>query len=192
MATGVACSSINNPIHPAAEVRIVDVKPVPGTIAGAQIGIRQSTTTVDGNNAILYTYTEPIVTVENKPLLPRVNFYKFQIEYRLGDGTNLPAKEFPLNKTMSATGLSLDIQFSVLSVDNDLRGVVYPGNRAPRVGDGMAYLKLFGKDDNGYEVVLNTTFPLSFESVVFSESTEIPLPIPSVSPSPGASPSPQP
>ncbi len=190
LGAGVACSSINNPFVPAAELSIAEVK-AGGAAAGqtgSLIGIRQSISQVDGVPAILYTYTEPVVTLENKPLLPRVNFYKFQIEYRLADGTVLPVKEYPLNKSMLANALSVDIQFNVLSIDTDLRGVVYPGNRAPRVSDGTAKLKIFGKDTNGYEHTLNADFSLKFESLAFSENSEIPVPAPTASP--GASPVP--
>lgn len=183
LGAGVACTSINNPFVPAAELSVVEVK-AGGTTgqAGSLIGIRQSLTQVDGVSAILYTYTEPVVTIENKPLLPRVHFYKFQIEYQLADGTVLPVKEYPLSKSSTNAALLLDIQFQVLSVDTDLRNVVYPGNRAPRVSDGTAKLKLFGKDVNGYEHTLSTNFSLKFESLVFSENSEIPVPVPSVSP----------
>jgi hypothetical protein len=190
LSAGVACSSINNPFVPAAELSVVEVKA--GTAASGQtgslIGIRQSVSQVDGVPAILYTYTEPVVTVENKPLLPRVHFYKFQIEYQLADGTVLPVKEYPLSKSTANAALLLDIQFQVLSVDTDLRSVVYPGNRAPRVTDGTAKLKIFGKDINGYEHTLSTNFSIKFESLVFNENSEIPVPAPTASP--GASPTP--
>jgi hypothetical protein len=186
LGAGAACSHINNPFVPAAELSVAEVK-AGGAAAGqtgSLIGIRQSVTQVDGVPAILYTYTEPVVTIENKPLLPRVHFYKFQIEYQLADGTVLPVKEYPLSKSTADAALLLEIQFQVLSVDTDLRNVVYPGNRAPRVSDGTAKLKLFGKDANGYEHTLNTNFSIKFESLVFSDNSEIPVPVPSVSPSP--------
>jgi len=192
LAAGVACTSINNPFVPAAELTITEVKA--GGSAGASaatgslIGIRQSIAQVDGIPAILYTYTEPVITVENKPLLPRVRFYKFQIEYTLADGTVLPVKEYPINRSTTAAALNLDIQFDVLSVDTDLRSVVYPGNRAPRVSDGNAKLTLYGKDLNGYEHTIATHFSLKFESLAFSENSEIPVPVPSVSPSPNPNP----
>lgn len=192
LSVGVACSSINNPFIPAAELSITDVKAAAGAgvaaTPGALIGIRQSITQVDGTPAILYTYTEPVITIENKPLLPRVNFYKFQIEYQLADGTVLPVKEYPLSKSTLENALTLDIQFNVLSVDTDLRGVVYPGNRAPRVSDGTAKIKLFGKDRNGYEHTLNASFSLKFESLAFSENSEIPVPAPTATP--GTAPAP--
>ena len=190
-----ACSSFNNPFHPWAEVMITDVSAAAsggGTAAtGSLIGIRQSLSTSDGAPFILYTYTEPSITLENKPALPRVNFYKFQIEYHLSDGTVLPVKEYPLSKVLPVTG-TVTIPFSVLSADNDLRSVVYPGNRAPRVTDGHAVLTLYGRDLNGYEVKLNTSFPLKFESLIFSENSEIPVPVPSASGSsqPAATPGP--
>ncbi len=189
LGAGTACSTINNPFVPAAELSVVEVKA--GAAAGqtgSLIGIRQSVSQVEGVPAILYTYTEPVVTIENKPLLPRVRFYKFQIEYQLADGTVLPVKEYPLSRSTADSALLLDIQFQVLSIDTDLRSVVYPGNRAPRVSDGTAKLKIFGKDVNGYEHTLSTNFSIKFESLVFSENSEIPVPAPTVSP--GASPTP--
>lgn len=197
LATEVACTSFNNPFHPWAELRITEVKAVAQQggdqqSSGALIGIRQSSTTVDGNPTILYTYTEPALTIENKPALPRVHFYKFQVEYRLSDGTTLPMKEYPMDTTLPISGTAT-IPFNIMGIDTDLRSVVYPGNRAPRVTDGLAMLKLFGKDMNGYETTLSTTIPLRFETVIFSENSEIPVPIPSAaaSASPSATPSPQ-
>lgn len=190
-----ACASFNNPFHPWAELRITEVKAGAQQgggqqTAGSLVGIRQSSTTIDGKPAILYTYTEPSLTIENKPALPRVHFYKFQVEYRLSDGTTLPMKEYPIDVTMPVSG-TVTIPFNIMSMDTDLRNVVYPGNRAPRVPDGLALLKLFGRDFNGYETTLNTTIPLHFESVLFDENSEIPVPIPSASPSPNATPSPR-
>jgi hypothetical protein len=186
-----ACSSFNNPFHPWAELMIIEVRAGGNAAAGggeaaasgSLVGIRQSLSNTDGTPFILYTYTEPSVIIENKPALPRVSFYKFQIEYHLSDGTVLPLKEYPLSTVMPATG-RVTIPFNVMSADNDLRSVVYPGNRAPRVSDGQAYLTLFGRDMNGYETKLKTSFPLKFESLIFSENDEIPVPVPSASSSP--------
>ncbi|PIQ24753.1 hypothetical protein COW36_23550 [bacterium (Candidatus Blackallbacteria) CG17_big_fil_post_rev_8_21_14_2_50_48_46] len=190
--TGVACSSLNNPFHPWAELRITDVAAGTQQSSGSFVGIRQSSSVVDGIPAIVYTYTEPTLKIENKPALPRVDFKKFKVEYLLADGTSLPIKEYPLSQTLPASG-TVDIQIKIMSVDTDLRSVVYPGNRAPRVTDGTAYVELIGKDFNGYDISVKTSFPLRFESLLFSDNSQIPVPAPSTTPSaaPVATPSPQ-
>lgn len=179
-----ACTSYGNfqaPWNPTAELRILDVQ---SSVSDRFVGIRQSTETVNNQPVIVYSYVEPVVKLELLPGYPDVNFSRFSSKITLSDGTQLPTKEYPLSKGTSGSG-TLSIQFPIMSADHDLQNVVFPGNNAPRVRDGVASLILYGKDTNGNNIQVPLTVPLSFESLVFSDS-----PLPPTAPTPTPSPSP--
>lgn len=176
-----ACSSINNPFNPRAELRVMDVK---STIDGRFVGIRQSIETEGNTSVVVYSYSEPVVTLETLEGYPAVNFNRFTANINLADGTVLPQKTYPLTKG-TIQGEQFTIQFPILSADRDLQSVVYPGNNAPRVRDGHADIVLFGKDLNGNDIQVPLSVPLSFESTAFSDS----ITPPTAAPSPSASPS---
>ena len=163
-----ACS--NNPFIPHAEPRVVEVKSSQGE---EFVGIKQSLGEENGVPFILYTYIEPVVRLENSAGFPEVNFKRFSSRVTLADGTTLPTKEFSLIKVLPSGG-NADIQFPIMSVDSDIQNVVYPGNNAPRVKDGVIDIILFGTDLNGYEIQVPVTVSLKFQSLVFSD-TQVPL-----------------
>ncbi|MBF2053551.1 MAG: hypothetical protein IGS03_08815 [Candidatus Sericytochromatia bacterium] len=165
-----ACS--NNPFNPAAELRIMDVR---STLSGEGrfAGIRQSAERQGENSFILYSYSDPVVMIENRDGLPPVDFKRFTAQITLSDGTRLPLKEYPLSKGMQEGGQT-EIQFPILSADTDIRNVVYPGNNAPRVQDGTAEVTLYGTDLNGHNVQVSFTTALRFESLVFRGGLEVP------------------
>ena len=84
----------------------------------------------------------------------------------------------------------VDIQFPILSSDTDIRETVYVGNNAPRVSRGTAQVELIGKDENGYDINVPISVPLSFSSLIYDSSGSIPTLAPSASPNPTASNSP--
>lgn len=174
-----ACT--NNPFNPSAELRILDVK---STLAseGRFVGIRQSASTENGNSFILYTYADPVVTLENRDGLPSVDFKSFTVKISLSDGTTLPLKEYPLSQATVA-GETTEVKFPILSIDTDVRNVVYPGNNAPRVADGSAEVNLKGIDTNGNDVTVDFSVPLRFESLIFSDGVTPAEPSPTPSPS---------
>lgn len=187
--TGCHIVGLNNPFNPSAELRVLDVKAAEqegdqGGLGGF-VGIRQSASTADGVSFTLYTYTDPIVTLQNREGLPDVDLETFSVEVKLSDGTNLPAKVYPLSKAVIA-GEETDVQFPILSIDTDVRDVVYPGNNAPRVNDGIAKVQLNGVDTNGHDIKVNFNVPLRFESLIYP-TTQTP---PELAPSPSPSPSP--
>ncbi len=218
-------STLNNPFHPRAEVRILDIT---GSSTGGGddnennfIGIQQSAAEENGQAFTLYTYTDPVVTLELIQGYPLVNFTGFRSQITLADGTVLPTKEYDLNKGMprvnplaaggaggaaggaaaggaaggAAAGVPIpvvitsqvDIQFPILSSDTDIRETVYVGNNAPRVTRGVAEVELFGKDENGYDITVPISVPLSFSSIIYDSSGSIPVLAPSASPEPAAS-----
>lgn len=185
LGTLVACD--NNPFFPKAEPRIVDVK---SSQAGRFVGIRQSLSSENGNKFVLYTYSEPVVTIDQDPGYPLVNFKRFSARITLADGTVLPTKEFPLSKGMVEGAQTLEMQFPIMGVDSDLQNVVYAGNNAPRVRDGVADVTVYGTDLNGNNIEVSFSVPLRFESLIFSESVVPPALGPSVSPSAQSSPNP--
>lgn len=176
-----ACTSINNPFNPRAELRILDVS---SSEEGRFVGIRQSATKEAENTFIIYTYAEPVLRLESRTGFPVVNFNRFTARISLADGTNLPAKEYPLTKG-SVEGQEISIQFPIMSADRDVQNVVFPGNNAPRVRDGRAEIVLYGVDVNGNNIEIPVSVPLSFESTIFSDS-----PLPPTAPTPVPSPSP--
>ena len=207
-------SNLNNPFHPKAELRIVDIKG-DGDGTDSFIGIKQSASQENGNAFVLYTYTDPVVTIEAIQGYPLVDFTSFRSTVTLSDGTVLPTKEFPLNKGIpravagpggAAGGAAggaggkaaitpvvtsqVDIQFPILSSDTDIRETVYVGNNAPRVSRGTAQVELIGKDENGYDINVPISVPLSFSSLIYDSSGSIPTLAPSASPNPTASNSP--
>lgn len=169
-------------------------------------GIRQSTGTENNVPFILYTYVEPVVTLQTLDGFPAINFTSFTSSVTLSDGTVLPTKTYPINRgtvdpSTLGTGVPvaggppiiippLDISLPIISGDRDLQNVVYPGNNAPRVRDGRASVVLYGTDLNGHSIELPLSVPLSFESVVFSDSTTPPTAAPSASPTSNSSPNP--
>ena len=160
----VACA--NNPFVPKAEVRILDVA---STVTGRFVGIRQTASTENGRSFLLYTYSEPKVSIEKLPGYPEVNFNRFSVKVTLSDGTVMPEKDYPLSKgTINAE--TVEIQFPIMSIDTDLQRVVFPGNNAPRVGDGIADVTIYGVDTNGHSISVPFSVPLRFESLVFSDS----------------------
>lgn len=210
-------SNLNNPFNPRAELRIVDIKGSAQEGAGLDsfIGIRQSAGQEGGQSFTLYTYTDPVITLELIQGFPLVNFTGFRSKVKLSDGTELPVKEFSLSKGFprasdagaaapiaggGAAGVPIpvvittqvDIQFPILSSDNNIRETVYVGNNAPRVSQGTAEVELFGKDENGHEIIVPFTVPLNFSSILYDSSGSIPVLAPSASPDPNASPSPNP
>lgn len=162
----------NNPFNPAAELRVMDVR---STLSeeGRFAGIRQSSEKEGEQSYILYTYSDPVVLLENREGLPSVNFNRFTSRISLSDGTRLPLKEYPLSKGM-LDGEQTEIQFPILSADTDVRNVVYPGNNAPRVQDGVAEVTLYGTDLNGHKIELSFSTSLRFESLVFSSGLDVP------------------
>lgn len=207
-------SNLNNPFNPRAELRIIDIKGSGEGESGLDsfIGIRQSAGQEDGQSFTLYTYTDPIITLELIQGFPLVNFTGFRSTVKLADGTELPEKTFNLSKgfprVAAPPALSppadagvpipvvvttqVDIQFPILSSDNNIRETVYVGNNAPRVSQGVAEVELFGKDENGHEIVVPFTVPLNFSSILYDSSGSIPILAPSASPDPSVSPSPNP
>lgn len=179
LGTVVACNGVDNPFNPPAKPRIIDVK---SSEEGRFVGIRQSISEENGAKFILYSYSEPVVTIEQDAGRPLVNFKRFSANITLSDGTTLPLKEFPLSKGM-VEGQKLEIQFPIMGVDRDLQNVVYAGNNAPRVSDGVADVKLFGTDLNGHNIEVAFSVPLRFESIVFPDSPVPPTLAPSASPS---------
>lgn len=221
-------STLNNPFHPRAEVRILDIT---GSTAGGSgnnnnnnnsnnfIGIQQSAAEENGQAYTLYTYTDPVVTLELIQGYPLVNFTGFRSKITLADGTVLPTKEYDLNKGMprvnpaaggaaaggaaaggaAAGGANagvpipivitsqVELQFPILSSDTDIRETVYVGNNAPRVTRGVAEVELYGKDENGYDIVVPVSVPLSFSSLIYDASGSIPVLAPSASPDPTSS-----
>lgn len=160
-------------------------------------GIRQSIGNENNVPFILYTYVEPVVTLQTQAGYPAVNFTRFTSSITLSDGTILPTKTYPINKgTIDPNTLAggstaiipnLEVQLPIISADRDLQNVVYPGNNAPRVRDGRASVVLFGTDLNGHSIELPLSVPLSFESVVFPDTTTPPTAAPSASPSANSS-----
>lgn len=193
--TTAGCSHLNNPFNPSAEINVLNIKT---SEDGRFAGIRQSLVQEDGGAAILYSYVDPVLTLQLRPGFPAVRFTRFTSQIRLADGTELPAKEYPLSKFLPAipagdgiavvTSADVDIQMPIISSDTDIRNVVYPGNNAPRVESGSADVVLFGQDTNGHDIEVPFTTNLNFETLVFGSSGDIPTAIPSASPSPVASP----
>jgi hypothetical protein len=207
-------SNLNNPFNPKAELRIIDITGAgaEGDGANSFIGIRQSASQENGQAITLYTYIDPVVTLETIEGFPLVNFTSFNSKVKLADGTQLPVKKFSLNKGFprpsgagaaagaagGAGGVAIpvvnttqvDIQFPILSSDTSIQETVYVGNNAPRVTQGTADVELFGKDENGHEIVVPFTVPLNFSSTLYDASGSIPVLTPSASPDPAASPSP--
>jgi len=167
-----ACT--NNPFNPAAELRIMDVR---SSLSGEGrfAGIRQSAETSGGNSFTLYTYSDPVIKIQNREGLPPVNFTRFTSRITLADGTRLPLKEVPLSKGM-LEGEEVEIQFPILSADTDIRNVVYPGNNAPRVQDGIVDVTLYGRDLNGHDVNVSFTTTLRFESLIYTSGLDTPQP----------------
>lgn len=219
--------NLNNPFHPRAEVRILDItgSSSDGEDDNGFIGIQQSAAEENGQAYTLYTYTDPVVTLELIQGYPLVNFTGFRSQITLSDGTVLPTKEYSLNKGMprvtpgvggaggaaggaggaaggaagaagAAAGVQIpivitsqvDVQFPILSSDTDIRETVYVGNNAPRVTRGVADVELFGKDENGYDITIPISVPLSFSSLIYDASGSIPVLAPSASPAPSTSP----
>ena len=178
-----ACS--NNPFFPHAEIRILDVS---SSEEGRFVGIRQSADVENGIPVTLYSYVEPVLKIENQVGLPPVNFERFTSEITLSDGTQLPIKDFPLSKGM-VESQELEIQFPIMSVDRDIQNVVFPGNNAPRVSDGIARVTLHGTDLNGNSISVPFTVPLRFESVIYPDTNTPPIAAPSPSPSVASAPS---
>jgi hypothetical protein len=193
-----ACGSLNNPFNPAAELQVVDVV---SSSNNRLIGIEQSVTTQNNTSNIVYTYFEPVVTIRNKPLLPNVTFNRYKVKISLSDGTTLPEREYPISKASvpagavagggaQQVGTTVQVQFSLLSATGDIRSTVYPGDRAPRSRDGLAEVVLYGVDSNGNPHELPFSFPLSFSSLIFTDSQSIPVAAPSDAPEPESSASP--
>ncbi len=195
--TNSGCTTLNNPFNPSAEVNILDVKT---SEEGRFAGIRQTLSQENGQAFILYTFVDPVLTIQNRPGFPAVKFTRFTSSIRLADGTALPQKEYSLSKFLPAlppsTGgaatatvlTGVDIQMPILSSDSDIRNVVYPGNNAPRTESGSADVVLFGQDLNGHEIEVPFTTNLRFETLVFNNSGDIPITAPTPSPSPSSSP----
>jgi len=181
---GAASACSNNPFLPHAEPRVLEVKSSQGE---EFVGIKQSRGEEDGVPFILYTYIEPVISLENRAGFPEINFKRFSAKVTLSDGTVLPTKEFSLIKVLPAGGVA-DIQFPIMSVDSDIQNVVYPGNNAPRVRDGFVDLILFGTDLNGYEIQIPITVPLKFQSLIFPDTRVPPELAPSPSPTGASSP----
>lgn len=190
LSTALLAACSNNPFNPAAEPRILGVNSggtswaLPAGYAGIfQSGTLTGTST-NRINQISYTYADPIVKVQSRGDLPPINFLRFTAEVTLADGVRLPKKEYPLNSSMiqgSAVSVSgevsttlsqdsteIDLLLPILSANQDLLNVVFPGNNAPRVRDGRAKIALYGKDLNGHDVELSFETPLMFGSSVFN------------------------
>lgn len=165
---GTISACTNNPFNPSADMRVMEVK---SSLSGEGrfIGIRQSASTEKGVSFTLYTYSDPVVILKNRDGLPSVDFKSFTVKVTLSDGTIMPLKEYPLSKA-SVDAANLEIQFPILSIDTDIRNVVYPGNNAPRVGDGFADVALKGTDTNGNPIRIDFSVPLRFESLIYSDS----------------------
>ncbi len=175
-------TNLNNPFNPRAELRILDIKG--SGEEGEFIGIRQSAETEGENTFTLYTYTNPVTTIELLPGYPTVNFTGFRSRVTLADGTVLPVKDYTLTKGMPEDANQIDIQFPILTQDDNIRDTVYVANNAPRVSSGSAEVELFAKDINGHSIVIPFTVPLSFSSVIYSSGNDIPELAPSASPNP--------
>lgn len=178
-----ACTSdgrFQNPLNPTAQIRVLDVS---SSEEGRFVGIRQEAQQVNNQTVLIYTYVEPVVKLEVLAGYPNVSFTGFTSKITLADGTQLPSKQYPLSKGTSQPG-EFSVQFPIMSSDRDLQNVVFAGNNAPRVRDGSASIVLSGTDLNGNSVQVPLTVPLSFESLVFSDS---PLPPAAPTPTPSAS-----
>ena len=178
-------TNLNNPFNPRAELRILDITGS-GNEANANgfIGIRQSVGQENGTSFIQYAFIDPVATLEILPGFPTANFTGFRSQITLSDGTTLPVKDYSLSKGIPQDATQIDIQFPIISQDNNIRETVYVGNNAPRVSAASAEVELFGKDVNGHELVIPFTVPLSFQSLAFPISNTIPELAPSASPAP--------
>lgn len=201
-----ACT--NNPFNPAAKLRIIsvgssDANATSTSNTGQPIGITQTFTVTGELTTVKYTFAEPLITYENKPLLPRVNFTKTIVSYTLAGGLNVPPREFQINANSKApliTGgatttapVSEQLLLKILSTNSDILATVYPADSVNRITEGKADIILVGKDDNGYTVTLEVAVPLIFSSTGSVPTTPLPTPTPATvsgsSPSPSASPS---
>jgi len=170
------------------------------------VGIRQSLS--DDKTVIVYTFVDPVLTVQNRAGFPAVKFTRLTSSIRLADGTQLPKKDVPLNEFLAQAPPLLPgappvpaqpfvpgaavaplsgtayLQMPILSGDNDIRNVVYPGNNAPRAESGTAEIVIFGEDFNGNNIEIPITINLKFETLVFNSSGDIPVAAPSPDPTP--------
>ena len=207
-----ACSDVSfqNPFNPSAQLRVVKVESERGGNDSNLLGrvgifqqITQSTvtdtsgpTTTTGTTAT-YTYSNPTITLQNLIGLPGVTFNKGIVRYKLS-GAELPLKEFPINLTVGVqqqANLAIggtaftppeDITIPMLSIDDDVKTVVFPGNSLPKITEGLAELLLIGKDFNGNEIKLEVPIPLRFASNQAVNASLTPNPTPTAIPAPTA------
>lgn len=177
LSTALLAACSNNPFNPAAEPRIVSIRAsqVYNSLPIGYSGIVQSGTRDifrgDRILSISYAYADPVVTVSNRQELPPIDFSYFTVDVILSDGSVLPTKRYPINLSMlqgESTASEIDIPLPILSANEDLLNVVYPGNNVPRVRDGRAKVKIYGKDLNSHESQVELEIPLMFISTVLN------------------------
>ena len=197
MSTALLAACSNNPFNPAAEPRVIgisasntnilNINTVSGGATSASTGIRSLYAVIlqrGTPRAISYGYSDPIVRIQNRAELPPIDFISFTVEISLADGTRLPVKEYPLSRSMiqdasisiegtpgnrlSQDSSEIELLLPILSANEDLLNVVFPGNNAPRVKDGRAKIKLIGRDLNGHNMEIELETSLRFETVVFN------------------------
>lgn len=151
----------NNPFYPHADVIITKISSLDEK-KGAGIEQKFSTTSTKGMIRVEYTYSNPIVKLENRKGLPRVIFNKAISVYNI-EGTTLPQKETTLTITLLAGG-TFEGTIPILDNDADLRNAVFPGDSPVKMSQGSAEITLVGKDDNGWEIKTSFFSNLKFTS----------------------------
>lgn len=139
----------------------------------------QAVAAASNGNSALYKFNEPILTIENRPGLPRVIFKQMLIQYTLG-GQQLPAKKVPIAFTVPRGG-NFSGSVPLLSSSEDFLNSAFPNNTPTKFQTASAQVTILGVDDNDNLVSLNFNTPVRLESDLAG------LVLPSASPSASSS-----
>lgn len=144
------------------------------------VSIIQSFKTVPTGFISEYKFNDPLLTIVNRPGLPRVIFKQLIVQYAL-DSQQLPPKTIPITFTIPTGG-----QFSgtvpMLSGSQDLVNTIFPNGSVASTQTASAQATLLGVDDNNNLISLNFNTPVRFESD--TSGLTPPSAAPSASPNP--------
>jgi hypothetical protein len=175
------CGPLNNPFVPAAEISVTKITSLD---AAKGVSILQSFKKSGETLITEYKFNEPLVTIVNRPGLPRVIYKQAIVEYTIGN-KKLPAQKFPAAITVPAGG-QYEGSVPILSLSEELINAVFPNNSFFSAASAFAEVTLLGIDDNNNIIATKFSTPIRFET----DPTNFIVPGSAASASPNASPSP--